>query len=197
MCWTLLDNDGIVLKILPALVGAFSGWYLSYRTSNRLVRVQTTSKLHDQYFGETFIKVRGKVFDIKRKWTEGNRTIVNYYIMSNTIEKPDEAIDPQTQIKEHGNLSILLNFYSSIVNYDQAGIIDRRFLRNSLRHAYMWHRNFFLEFISEYKAKKIEYNDKSQMPTWATNIPKLDKILDINNTDELEFIKQHERNENT
>lgn len=189
----MLDYDGLLVKILPALVGAFSGWYLSYRTSRRLVKVQTTSKLHDQYFGEQFIRVREKVFDIKKRWTEeNNRAIVNYYIMSNTIEKPIEEKDPQTQVREHGNLSILLNFYSSIVNYDQAGLIDRRFLKNSLRRAYVWHRNFFLEFIAEYRAKKIEYNDKSQMPSWANNIPKLDKIFDINKADELEFIKKHE-----
>jgi len=192
MCYHLFANDGLLLKILPALVGAFSGWYLSYRTSTRLIKVQTTSKLHDQYFGEQFIKIRGKVYDIKKRWSVNDRTVVNYYIMSNSIDKPQETTDPQTQVKEHGNLSILLNFYSSIVNYDQAGLIDRKFLRNSLRHAFMWHRIFFHEFIDEYKRKKIEFNDKSQMPTWAINIPKLDKILDINNSEELEFMKQHE-----
>jgi hypothetical protein len=186
-------NDSILLKILPALVGAFSGWYLSYRTSKHLIKIQTTSKLHDQYFGEPFIKIRGKVYDIKKKWTEDNdRSVVNYYIMSKTIVKPIEERDVQTQVKEHGNLTILLNFYSSIVNYDQAGLIDRRFLRNSLRHAYMWQRSFFLDFIKEYKKKRREYNDKSQMPYWAIAIPKLDKILDVNNNDELKFIKSFE-----
>ncbi len=171
-------NNNIIISALSGISGAFLGTILSIRHSKSQAKTNLTFEILKTFNSSEFLIVLRIVGATKKKWKNGNKDIVNYFVPNTEREEETALVNNLT---EHQNLTLYLRFLSQAEYYYKNNLIDRKtFFDLFIATQYVWNIEFLTEFREEYFKIKDTFSSDSPIPTWIKAIEGLNLAYDKN-----------------
>ncbi|MEB5518206.1 hypothetical protein [Vibrio cholerae] len=166
----IITTSNVIGAILGAGFGALVTVMLPIKRNNK----QFAFMLYEKFISPDFHLVRAEVWEIQLNWRNGDRTCVDFFI------KGRSHLQEFNNVAKNGlsgpqNLSLLLNFFASINEYYESGLINKKLAIKLFKPNYSWFRQFFIELKEEYCTFNSER--ETSLPLWVESIEKLDKLF--------------------
>lgn len=174
-------SEGLIGALI-GLGGVVLGVILTYITSilvSKYAAKQTiTYELLKTFNSSEFLYVLQVVTKIRKDWQkEDGKKIVNYFIPSDNLEKPEEQL-LDNKHTTHQNLTLYLRFLSQVYYYYDSKFANKKTIEELFIHPhFVYVKPFLNESKSEYIRIKEVNKITSPHPKWLLAIEKFNSIV--------------------
>jgi hypothetical protein len=167
---------GLLGSVIGSIVGA---WCVTYFPRRALKR-QLTINLYERFTSPNFYIVRAEVGILRRAWNQGDHFIINFFLPPYYVtvlkQNPKYQVKAANGLTLPQNLAYFMSFFSQLVHYHEARLLNTRILEGLFGHQYSYYKDFFHEFLQEYMNRSKEPENEPPRP-WLAALPKLEKIF--------------------
>lgn len=173
--------DAILGACALFLATAFA-WLLAVHSSRALKRSEVTSQLIQLWFGLEYSRIRVEVLRVARRvFHENDYSDLDWLVNKGFKDYTAGGLESLTEtgVMPGANVVLFLYFFVELTANFDMGLLDRRIIRRVFCSQYELTRPLLAE-ICEYYKKQASKRPKMVTPPWVEMLPKLDKIMGVN-----------------